>query len=407
MVDTESGGRVKVSAAQPAATGKSGVARFPQVDAMRAIAALSVVLFHTGMIGGIAQAGAAGPYVSHLNAGVTLFFVISGFLLYRPFVAARLAGGTPVRIGPYLARRALRILPAYWVALTALTVAFQLPGVFTGDWWRYYGLVQIYDPRTIDQGMGVAWTLCIEATFYLFLPVVDRLVARLSRLRPGRSTSGWADAVVLLTLSTISLAFVAIAYVNGAKGWETLNLLGTFDWFALGMAIAVLTVVRPYFGYWPAVAYWALAAAAFVAVTRLDGLQGETRLYIPLQHVGYGLVAVLLFLPAANTTGGLIGRALSHPALAWTGLVSYSIYLFHASLIAALRDRSGGTLLPGNDWISLTVVTLAVVIPVAALSYYLIEARAPRLIRTAIGRLSGLRRRPVLAAPAPATAEPE
>jgi peptidoglycan/LPS O-acetylase OafA/YrhL len=352
---------------------------------MRAIAALSVLLFHTGMIGGIDRAGAAGPYVSHLNSGVTLFFVISGFLLYRPFVAARLAGGTPVRPGPYLTRRALRILPAYWIALTGLTVVFHLPGVFTGDWWRYYGLVQIYDPRTIDQGMGVAWTLCIEATFYLSLPVVDLLVTRLAAVIPARR----ADVIALAALSSLSVIFMGAVHAGGGEGWATLNLLGTFDWFALGMAVAVLSVVRPDFRFWSPPVYWALAAVAFVAVTRLDEIQDETRLYYPLQHVGYGLVAVLLFLPAAANSSGPIGRILSTRVLAWTGLISYSIYLLHATMIAALRDRSAGSLLPWNSWISLTVVTLAVVLPMAATSYYLVEARAPRLIRSAAGRVPG------------------
>jgi peptidoglycan/LPS O-acetylase OafA/YrhL len=371
-------------AARDEATRPRAGGRFPHVDAMRAIAALSVVLYHTGVIGGLAAAGILGPYVSHLNMGVCLFFVISGFLLYRPFVSARLAGARPVQVGPYLARRALRILPGYWFALTVLAILFHLPGVFTADWWRFYGLVQIYNPRTIDQGMGVAWTLCIEATFYLFLPVFDVLVSKISARRADAGASPRADVIALAVVSGASLIFVFTMYLHGAAGWATLNLLGTFDWFALGMAVAVLTVVRPQFRYWHPAAFWSLALLAFVAVTRLDTLDGRTWLFQPLQHIGYGLVSVLLFVPAVMNRSGLVGRVLSLRPLAWTGMISYSVYLFHASLIPPLRDRSGGQLLPGSGWVSLTVVALAVVLPVAAVNYHVVERRAPELVHAAV-----------------------
>jgi peptidoglycan/LPS O-acetylase OafA/YrhL len=72
---------------------------------------------------------------------VGVFFALSGFLLYRPYLAARLAGRPQPSTRSFLRRRWLRILPAYWVALTVLAIWPGLPGVFTGDWWRYYGLL--------------------------------------------------------------------------------------------------------------------------------------------------------------------------------------------------------------------------------------------------------------------------
>ena len=75
---------------------------------------------------------AAADLTFQLKDGVTLFFVISGFLLYRPFVAARAAARTGPAPGKYARRRVLRIVPGYWVALTVLALVFGLPHVFSG-----------------------------------------------------------------------------------------------------------------------------------------------------------------------------------------------------------------------------------------------------------------------------------
>src|SRR2546422_794479 len=91
--------------------------RYPLFDSARAIAALSVFAFHVGRTRPPARGSNLIPYVNHLNFGVTVFFLISGFLLYRTFLVARLEG-RPLRIGTYVLRRFLRLVPGYWVALT-------------------------------------------------------------------------------------------------------------------------------------------------------------------------------------------------------------------------------------------------------------------------------------------------
>jgi peptidoglycan/LPS O-acetylase OafA/YrhL len=344
--------------------------RFPMVDAVRAIAALTVVLFHDGALGGRSHAGFLAGYLGRLSVGVPIFFVISGFLLYRPFVAARLAGTPAIKVWPYLQRRALRILPAYWVALTVLTITFGLPKVFSVDWWRFYGLVQIYNTHTYDMGMGVAWTLCVEATFYLALPLFNALVTRLS-LR-NRNVGGRVDYYALAVGVAISVAYNVVVV---AFGWNldwAHNLLGMFDWFALGMAVAVRSVTRGTVAMrWPGL-LWVGAAAAYFLCTRVHGDAGSGVSYL-IVHLLYAVIAVLVFAPAALTTGGLPARVLSNRVLSWLGLISYSIYLYHATLIPPLVKRHAATWLPGNRYATLVVVTLAVVVPVAAVSYYVVE----------------------------------
>ena len=84
--------------------------------------------------------------------GPLLFFAISGFLLYRPWVAARAHGRPLPHTARYARRRALRILPAYWFALTVLAIFPGITGAFTGDWWRYYFFLQLYDADTLARG---------------------------------------------------------------------------------------------------------------------------------------------------------------------------------------------------------------------------------------------------------------
>ena len=114
--------------------------RFPLLDGMRAIAVLSVVLVHTTV--GAHDTPILGPLLAHTNIGVAIFFLISGFLLYRPFIAHRGGGPAAPSVDQYAKRRVLRIYPAYWLVLTVLVIAPGLTGIGDGEWWALYGLVQ-------------------------------------------------------------------------------------------------------------------------------------------------------------------------------------------------------------------------------------------------------------------------
>ncbi len=114
---------MKPSTASPALQPPAGNERFPLVDGLRAIAALSVVVYHVGLVSGLNEGGGGAHYAfQRLNVGVTLFFVISGFLLYRPYVNARLRGTPRPTARQFFRRRLLRIVPAYWAALAILVV---------------------------------------------------------------------------------------------------------------------------------------------------------------------------------------------------------------------------------------------------------------------------------------------
>ena len=154
--------------------------RHPPIDGLRALAAIAVLLTHAAIYSGLAAAGGdTGRVAQRLEVGVAVFFVISGFVLYRPFLLARLDGRELPRVGRYAGRRALRIVPAYWLALTVAAVALSLPGVFSlSGIVTYYGFGQIYATDTFTGGLVQAWTLCVEVTFYAFLPLWAWLMRR-------------------------------------------------------------------------------------------------------------------------------------------------------------------------------------------------------------------------------------
>jgi peptidoglycan/LPS O-acetylase OafA/YrhL len=190
--------------------------RLPGIEGLRALAALSILLVHTW-----AEAGPTGPVkftplVDHhlldLGYGVTLFFTLSGFLLYRPFASAILQGSRQLNLLNYLKNRALRILPGYWAVL--LFCALGIGGLFLHSGGglvdgrltnpslllRAALLVQNYDPRTMLTGIGPAWSLAVEVVFYLILPLLAWLAWRLgsARGRSGRVIVALAPPALLL-----------------------------------------------------------------------------------------------------------------------------------------------------------------------------------------------------------------
>jgi len=97
-----------------------GAARFAGFDGLRAIAAFAVVVHHASLPSATMVTGHFNHQFTQLDTGVSIFFLISGFLLYRPFLRRILREDPEPPVGPYLLRRAARIFPAYWLALTVI-----------------------------------------------------------------------------------------------------------------------------------------------------------------------------------------------------------------------------------------------------------------------------------------------
>ena len=359
----------------PNLTPPPGNPRFARFDALRAIAALSVFLGHTvtGLYTFQAHPNLFLGAVQLAYQGVAIFFLISGFLLYRPFVAAR-RGGRRVGLSDYLRRRVLRIVPAYWVALSLFIAAGFVSGVTTHNWWVFYGFGQVYSATMIGHGIGVAWTLCIEVTFYLALPLIAALAAHLRG-------SVRAELALLVALSAGSLLFRA--HFNSFFDVNKVSTLaGTFAWFALGMGLAIASVEdehRPTQGRLMAFVahrtsvFWAGAGVLCVGQYELihHGRSVPAQL---LSHVLYAVIALFVLVPGVfgERTGGLAGRVLGVRWLTWIGLISYAFYLYHSVVIAQVDEIVRDAGVPARYPVVL-VVSFLLTTCVSAASYYLLE----------------------------------
>jgi peptidoglycan/LPS O-acetylase OafA/YrhL len=374
--------------------------RFPLVDSLRALAALSILALHAAILGGVMDDGAALAWlIARLDIGVPIFFVISGFLLYRPFVRARLEGVSAPAVLPYAWRRFLRIVPAYWVALTVIALVLSLDDVFSARGLAaYYGFLQLYSTETAGGGITQAWTLCVELSFYAALPLLAWGVRSLpvrGRLTP--------DVVLIGGLSVLSLVFnVFVAYggLADAITYAPVPLLSalpaSFFFFGFGMLMAAVSASgwepgwlarRPGFA-------WAVALVAFVVVALVCARGGAFEEMSPAhwmaRQVLYAVVAVAFVAPAVfGGEGGVVRRVLAWRPLLFLGLVSYGIYLWHLGVMLKLADwgwGDGGVLV--HPYVHWALAGFVVTVAIASLSYFLVERPALSLKRL-VGRPPG------------------
>jgi peptidoglycan/LPS O-acetylase OafA/YrhL len=378
----------EVNAHEAAVAPPPGNPRFPAIDGLRAVAVLSVLVTHTAFLSGFNGNGFLGEVTARLDSGVALFFVISGFLLYRPFVSARYRGKPVPSVRKYARRRVLRIVPAYWLALTVLAIWPGLLFVHSDKWWLFYGFMQNLSPLYAAGGITAAWSLCCEMQFYILLPMYAVLLYFLLRGRPVRTQIA-AELVLLFLLGAASEAFRGIAYNDPSPDVVSSTITGTFWWFALGMALALISarwhdvavedrpaplrsVVR-----WPW-ACWVAAAVLMVIITQIGMPVLDVTHYTlsdwVLGHVLYGLMAATFALPimlGVEGRGGVPERFLTLRPVAWLGLISYGIFLWHHPLTGKFASVQDWT--SHGSFIVYTLVVFAVATTAATLSYYLLE----------------------------------
>lgn len=347
---------------------RSGRARLAGFDGLRGVACRLVFIGHVAAATWLF--GRFTPVLSTLAfVGLLLFFVLSGFLLYRPFAAAIMLGHVPPRSADFLHNRFWRIAPAY--VLILLVVAFALgtavtdadtilaasqagdvrerevpgTGYLTDPWLLVPNLLllQSYAPTTVVTGIGPAWSLSVEIAFYLCLPLLAAGAARLGRGRRLRRR-------VLAALVPVG-ALLAVGYASKTLGtllWPTIHepashwgetwlavlnrsFLMWADGFAYGMAAAVVVVlVREGRLHVPARTVAMATGAAIVAcVVAFAALTLPMQMRAALIGVvlGGGVLTVALTTSTTRTR-----RALDVGPIAALGVISYSFYLWHAPL---------------------------------------------------------------------------
>ncbi|WP_103562248.1 acyltransferase family protein [Actinomadura rubteroloni] len=397
----------------PPVPGTAADRRLPKIsghhaalDGVRALAALLVLLFHVAASGGY-LAGGGGAFTALLSRGeigVPIFFVLSGLLLYRPWAAAALGLRTAPGTGGYLAKRALRLLPAYWLLVVVATLLYfrdRLGDV--ASWLKLLTLTYSYDrtPWWGDylgpKGMGQIWSLTVEAAFYVALPLLAFVLGRWAR----RGTDVDRRARRLLSgtgaLAAVSFLYVIAIHQSSDRAFYGNWLPRYLAWFAAGMALAVVTVwahaergpdgpvrrlCRTVGASWGLC--WTIAALCYgLAATRITGI---SRLYevnvwtSEIELLLYGAVALFLVAPVALAPPGhpMIAGLLGNRVMAFLGKVSYGLFLWQFVVIYVWWKVAGHAPFHGVLVLDFPVCALLTV-GAAAASHYALEEPVRRL----------------------------
>ena len=342
--------------------------RLPGLDLVRAIAVVWVMLFHSFLVGGL------GPDFKWLERygwmGVDIFFVLSGFLIGRQ-VLAPLARGERLSFGDLYARRAWRILPAFIVVL-AIYLAFPQWREAEGmaPWWLFATFTfNLFVDYGTQQAFSHAWSLCVEEHFYLLFPALAVFLAK----RP--SVAKFAGLCVFVLVAGIAVrtgTWLHDDATQPARPWFVEDLYYPtwcrLDGLLAGVVLAVIAVFRP--ATWERMlargnAFLALGVVgmglAFWLFQQRTGLVGNA--------VGWPVLswAIACLVISGASSRSLIGRR-ALPGAGWIATISYSLYLSHKLVFAAV-DRNWGEALADKGFMLFAVYAVATLAAGAALHY--------------------------------------
>jgi peptidoglycan/LPS O-acetylase OafA/YrhL len=329
----------------------------PEIDGLRAIAVISVILFHSEI--GILNAG---------YLGVDVFFVISGYLITRIILSESLKGD--FSFINFYDRRARRILPAlYLVVFTSILFAwFFMSSGMMWDFWQSVISVPLFVSNilfTLENGyfelatnikpLVHIWSLSVEEQFYLFFPIFLILLLKFSK----KKTIFILVCIAIISLflahfnQHISLSFLPLN--------QTLLRLDSFGWASF---------------YMPFGRAWELLAGSLIAFKKpisnnttfhqIISFIGLTVIILSMMFLGsdidspslYNLIPVigtaLVIVFATNDKG--IGKLLSIKAITIIGLLSYSLYLWHQPVFAFYRMSSLQQITPASFFILLSII---------------------------------------------------
>lgn len=362
----------------------SRVDRVASLTGVRAVAALLVVGTHAAYTTGKYTHGYWGLVGSRMEIGVPIFFVLSGYLLFRPWVKSAATGGHAPSLSRYARHRVRRIMPPYLVTVLFAYVLyhFREAGPNPGHTWlglvRNVTLTQIYCNgylgKYLHQGLTQMWSLAVEASFYVILPLLAYLLLVLICRRQ------WQPKLVLGTLVgmlLISPAWLVLVHTDhwfpdGARLWLPTYL----GWFLAGMMLTVLQQmgVRAY-GF---VAIPLAVISYFIASTPIAGAPTTSPATLSealFKTCFYAVIAALAVAPLALGDHGWYSRALASRPMVWLGEVSYEIFLIHLITMEFAMDYIVGARVYTGSMLNLFVATLVVTIPLAWLLHRFTRVR--------------------------------
>jgi len=341
---------------------QAGEPRMARIESLRAIAALGVLFAHCY---GTAHGYRAVVYATFLHrillgGGLllALFFALSGYLLFWPFVRRDYAGAGPVDLGRYARNRVLRIAPLYYVDVVILLLVREHGGS-AEQWWRFGLFAESLSSRTVGTVDGLMWSLVVEVQFYILLPRAPRswptwhqaIGDEPRRSSPLSACGGACPPHARLCVATDSLV------------WRY-SLPANFVFFDAGLLLALVRCawqtnppmwLRGPLGRTDA---WLVASAVLWLIICL-----RYELDV-LATVASFLFVGACVLPLRDTP---LARLLDWRPLATVGIASYSLYLWHLPIVETLGPRITG-------FAALLSVAGVISVAVTLVSYRIVEA---------------------------------
>ncbi|MFW6641664.1 acyltransferase family protein [Nocardiopsis algeriensis] len=377
------------------------------LDGIRAAAALMVLVFHVATETGDALApGVLGGLLSAFDLAVPLFFALSGVLLYRPWARAALEGrrGPDVRV--YLWRRVVRVFPAYWLVAVAALLIWSRDQLGSPRYWIETLTLTFpfnTDPSWVGTGpygLGQMWSLSVEVSFYLLLPLFALLLALWARRGTSVDARGRRLLWGLAVMAALALLALVPQYFPEHRSYMHAWLPRTLGMFAGGMALAVLSEwawrepgpdgpVRRFCrtaASAPGVCW--LAAGGFFALCATEATGGRfigsgnfwTALLESLSTMGFAFLVLApaalaprpagppppLRSAAAWTGGRWLDSLLRHRVCQFLAKVSYGVFLWQFLVLYLWRDFTGQEIFTGSFWLDMVPVTAVTVLLAAA-----------------------------------------
>jgi peptidoglycan/LPS O-acetylase OafA/YrhL len=360
------------------AEGVSGTRGFlPAVEGMRACAAIGVVITHVAFQTGHTT-WSTGRLLGRFDLAVAVFFSLSGFLLWRGHAAAARGQRRVPPTGHYLRSRIVRIMPGYLVAVVVILTLFPDANADLVVWLANLTLTQIYVPLTLTSGLTQMWSLSVEVSFYLALP----LLALLARRLPVRARIPAIAGVALASFAWGLIPFSVPFGVNPLT-WPP----AFFSWFAAGMLIAELTVSpvgwahrlarRRVLMAVIAVSAYLLAASPMAGPAGLaPGSLGQFLIKVSMGTIVAGALLAPLVLDRADTSHRILGST----TMVTLGRWSYGLFVWHLAALGMVFPVIGEFPFNGHMPVVLTL-TLVFGFAIAAVSYALVESPCRNALR--------------------------
>lgn len=341
------------------------------LDGIRAIAVIMVLAYHLKLA--LFKSG---------FLGVTVFFVLSGYLITGILISEVEEEGT-IDLKNFWLRRIRRLVPAVMsmavVIIFVSTVVNRV--IFTkgckdflasvlgfNNWWQIFNKVSYFEAAGVPSPFTHCWSLAIETQFYLIYPLILLGIYKLAKSRgEGRAKRGLLFAGVTLLLALISVILMIVLFDPQQDASRVYYGTDTRAFSLLfGALLAILGDYRMVPRRLSASVNMVLGSVSFaVLLVMTIAINGSSNFwYRGGQFVGTILTVLVIYTVLGRKTW--LSRFLSNPVLKWIGDRSYSIYLWHYPIILLISKG-----IKASWWITLIEIVLSVVL--AELSYRFIE----------------------------------